>query len=207
MKCAATVLVAFVCSGAFASGPGEPFDCADWVFQESGLSCAVWHPWTIWEEPFPPNGDPRTYLDELSSFDMAQRLIRARKVLVPAPEGCEYVWDMPQLEIYWRDGASEGVIAHLPPRCNFEQFEWADDPSNIEFDPISGTLLVGVADVTGCWSGSKSCAPWTAGWWVAAIHGFTTTSEVLDSYTPASQQTSSSAHASQTARTVEEATP
>jgi hypothetical protein len=189
MKFFAGLLVAFAGAVALASEPGQPLDCSDWVFHESGLTCAVWHPWTIWEEPFPPNGDPRTYLDEFSTFDMAQRMIRVRKILVPPPPGCLYTSAMPQLEISWWDGTNEGVIAHLPPRCNIEQLEWADDPSNIEFDPNSGTLLLGVADVVGCWNGSENCSPWSAGWWVAAIHGFTTTFEVLETYTPSSQQT------------------
>jgi len=34
------LLVGFLCSPAFASNPGEPLDCSDWVFLEPGLSCA-----------------------------------------------------------------------------------------------------------------------------------------------------------------------
>jgi hypothetical protein len=40
MRIAAVLLVAFACSGAFASEPGQPLDCSDWVFLEPGLTCA-----------------------------------------------------------------------------------------------------------------------------------------------------------------------
>ena len=39
MRFSAVVLVAFACSGAFASVPGTPLDCSDWVFVEPGYTC------------------------------------------------------------------------------------------------------------------------------------------------------------------------
>jgi len=170
-----SLAAALALSSALASEPGQPFDCADWVFDEPGLSCTVWQPYALDQGPSPPNLDPRTYLDEHATFDMAHRLIRARVVHVPPPQGCLYTGDMMRTEIYWWDGTNEGVIAHLQPRCNNERFEWAEDPTNLEFDPISGTLLLGVADRVGCWNGSEDCSPGEYGWWTAAIHGFATT--------------------------------
>ena len=35
------VVVALVLAPAFASNPGEPLDCSDWVFLEPGLSCVT----------------------------------------------------------------------------------------------------------------------------------------------------------------------
>ena len=52
MKYAAGLLVAFACSGAFASEPGNLLDCGDWVILEPGLSCSYWHPAPC------PLGDP-----------------------------------------------------------------------------------------------------------------------------------------------------
>jgi hypothetical protein len=42
MKLAAVLFVAFACSGAFASEPGQPLDCSDWVFVAPGLSVLPW---------------------------------------------------------------------------------------------------------------------------------------------------------------------
>ena len=43
MKYAACLLVAFACSGAFASELGNPLDCSDWIMVEPGLSCSYWY--------------------------------------------------------------------------------------------------------------------------------------------------------------------
>jgi len=118
-------------------------------------------------------------------------MIRVRSSMVSAPAGCLYTWDMPQLDIVWSDGTNEGVIASVPPRCNGGTFEWVDAEPILEFDPVSGTLLVAAAGVQGCWPFDQQCSSdWPWGWWVAAIHGFTTTSQVQDTYTPLPQRPS-----------------
>ena len=38
MRFAACLLVAFAYSGAFASEPGQPLDCSDWVSMKPGVS-------------------------------------------------------------------------------------------------------------------------------------------------------------------------
>jgi len=201
MKPRIALLVAgLALSPALASAPGQPPDCSDWVFHEPGLSCTVWQPYAIDQSPSPPELDPRTYLDEISTFDRAQRLIRARMVYVPPPQGCLYPGDMPRTEIYWSDGTNEGVIAHIQPRCNHERFEFAQDPTNVEFDPISGTLLLGIGDLIGCWNGSELCSPFEFGWWTAAIHGFTTTFEILQTVAPQTPQTGFHSQAPQNAQ-------
>jgi len=178
LKRAAAFLVGFACSGAFASQPGQPFDCSDWVYSEPGLSCTAW-------VPYPADIDPYNYLDEIATFDMAQRLIRTRIVMIPEPQDCLYGGDLPQLETLWIHGTDEGVVATMPPRCNGDSWSWAEDPSNVEFDPTNGILLVRVYDRVGCWNGGQPCPTQESGSWVAAIHGFTTTFEVLQNYTRA----------------------
>jgi hypothetical protein len=119
----------------------------------------------------------------MATFDMSQRLIRTH-VMIPEPQGRLYGGDLPQLEVPWIHGTDEGVVARAAP-LHRRFWSWAEDPSNVEFDPINGMLLVRVYDRVGCWNGGQPCPTQVSGSWVAAIHGFTTTFEVLQNYNPA----------------------
>ena len=67
---AAVLLVAFAFSGAFASEPGQPLDCSDWVFLKPGLSCTTIFPRGQCIEASPGSA---SYACSLASVDSQNR--------------------------------------------------------------------------------------------------------------------------------------
>ena len=185
MRFAAVLLVAIVCSETFASDPGQPLDCSDWVFVEPGHACVPWVPW-----PCDPHLNPRCDAPgRVAVMDNQSREFRVRDVPLPDLPDCS----RNRVEISLWDGVSERVIAYLDARCDglARKDEAANDSVQATFDQTRGALLIPLASY--CNAGQPPlCAYATRGEpnrWVAAITGFATTFEVLQTYAPPSALT------------------
>ena len=123
----------------WASNPGEPLDCSDWVFLEPGLACAPWG------EPFPCGSGPCTQEAWAMgpAFDNEGRVIAIRGTQVKIPD-C--LASGQGVELLRYDGISEEILGFVPPRCITPPLQGATDMVAIEdgfgFDPISGRVLV-----------------------------------------------------------------
>ena len=190
MRYAACLIVAFACSGTFASEPGKPLDCSDWVFVEPGYACVRMF------------GGPGTQSPgELSpvQFDNSGRLFRFGPSVVIGDCGPgQNSFEPRRTTIEWRNGESWEVFAYIDDRCVTPAFEaWGDrispaGPNDggmpfhraLAFDPASGRMLLSL--VSSCESG-QDCSAYPVGtgdFWIAYISGFATTFDVLQTFTP-----------------------
>jgi hypothetical protein len=184
MRFPACLLVAFVCSVADASQPGQPFDCSDWVFVAPGLSCSVLLP-----PPLPANTidaawwargnnfviDNEGYMLIVREDSVAGRIeIRRRNAL--GEQFLAYV-------INGRDAGTWRDVLSLNSACGDLGTCWGSNPrigEGFSFDAINGRLLLPL---------TNSCPPgcpsdYVGGHWVAAIDGFTKLFDVMQSYQP-----------------------
>jgi len=93
------------------------------------------------------------------------------------------------LELVRFNGVSDELLAKVSSRCNNSPMDGTDAidlAGGIEFDAISGRLLIYLwnrCEGAAC-SNSGGPIPFYVGTWVAAIEGFATTFEVMQTYTP-----------------------
>jgi hypothetical protein len=190
MRFAAVLAVAFVCSGVFASPPGQPLDCSDWVFLEPGFACTRLFGGVGSQSP-----------GELSpvQIDNTGRLFRfgpstAIGVCGPGQDG----FVARRHPIQWRNGDVWQMFAYVDDRCvtpssatqvDALQPAGPNDPGMpfkraLEFDPANGRMLVSL--VSSC-EGGVDCTAYPVGtgdYWVASISGFASTFDVLQTFTP-----------------------
>jgi len=168
MKYAACLLVAFACSGALASEPGQPLDCSDVVFLQPGYACSDYI-------PFPCVGCENLSLHG-AVIDNQGRLIKAR---VDYPGECASggVSDYRYSFEYW-NGTAWTVLARLDTRCYGDgaDFVSLDGPM---FDATGGRLLVKM--FVGC--AGPGCS-YPQGVRVISIGGFTRIFDVSQTYEP-----------------------
>lgn len=193
---AAVILTTILIScPAWASNPGEPLDCSDWVFLEPGLSCSVYAP--------------------VGSLGSGHPLLRKGGNLVVDNSGVLYSLRINRACVNWLqydvlgrielvriDGAQQQTIAYIEDRlglpgtkdyirprgvraadtCPRSQPGWSFSET-ITFDAPNGRLLVPLQTYCENESG-RPCPHYQLGWWVASIEGFTTTLEMLQSQLP-----------------------
>jgi len=177
---------------ASASQPGQPLDCSDWVFLAPGLSCSYFVAPQASDSLFFTRGTNKV-------VDNEGRLMIVRNV----PGGCCQTdcccsSAFGRIEIVRLDGANEQVVAFLEDRCvSSSGFMDEAEPRNgdtiggdelatigvLTFDGAQGRVLLPLR--TYCREyGSPGCSYEDTGYWVAAIGGFATTFEILQTYTP-----------------------
>src|SRR5258705_6469436 len=101
---------------AFASNPGEPFDCADFEIFESGITCSVLGSWT------PISSSPGSYstlssgsnavMDTMGRFLQIQKVARPGFICGQAGPGQMY-WTVISV---WENGVSTELI-RIMQRC------------------------------------------------------------------------------------------
>ena len=190
------LMAAFACSGALASEPGQPLDCSDWVFMAPGYSCTSY--------ASASSGISHAFFDKGSN-----RVVDNGGALLVL-DGGGPMNGQPGIDILRFDSTGQHVIAHLEPRIQdsistLNACPHVDDGGtpnytvslacpnaasavssfelngSIAFDAANGRLLVTLRS----FCGSGTCPQdYGGGWWIAAISGFATTFEVLQSYTP-----------------------
>jgi hypothetical protein len=190
MKHAAVLAVAFAFSVVFASDPGRPLDCSDWVFMEPGYACVRQFGGTGTQSP-----------GELSpvQFDNTGRLFRfGPSVAIGTCGPGQEAFVTHRSTIEWRNGESWQVFAYVDDRCVTPASEvWADrirpaGPNDggmpfhraLAFDPASGRMLLSL--LSSCESG-QDCSAYPVGtgdYWVAYISGFATMFDILQTFTP-----------------------
>lgn len=178
---------------AWASEPGQPIDCSDWVPSIPGLSCTAMPGWVAGAGP-----EQTRVLDNqglMLWFPRADQPVGYCGVNELRPR---------LLERYDYESGTRETIGQFLPQCagtgpdNYGIIDelyclWSDGPlfsgCQLFFDEEKGRLLIPVQ--SSCydegWTGQ--CA-YNENRWVIAISGFTTTFDILQTYTPASGQLS-----------------
>jgi parallel beta-helix repeat protein len=175
---AAVFGVAFACSGAFASEPGQPLDCSDWVFLQPGYSCTRFGP--------PGDGSAQEGFGTTAQFDNQGRFFRVSNRGV-TPIGLCGAQTRYRIALQWLDGAAWNTLAYVDERCTspgvVDQIQSAAAAAALTFDASNGRLIVSL--VSYCNDGScVNYPPGTGDYWLASIAGFATTFDVLQSFTP-----------------------
>ncbi|MBZ5637440.1 MAG: hypothetical protein LAO51_01645 [Acidobacteriia bacterium] len=163
------IVVLVAALGAWASEPGQPLDCSDWVFLQPGYSCGVYSPFgAAISRPMHQRGANRV-------IDNAGALITVVGSNDSYPQLLnDYV------EVRRYNGLTETVIGFVQTRggdhivgIDGEAGIGYDSPElagGIEFDAVNGRLLVPLAS-----SGRR---------WIAAIDGFAKLLDIFETYTP-----------------------
>jgi hypothetical protein len=180
MKYVSVVAIGLACSGAFASQPGQPLDCSDWVFLQPGLSCAPWvAPDFCAPDPNGPFCHPNLGSAALDNDRMqyAVRVIPGGAACCLSAGSCT---PCTRFALVRFDGAAETMIAYLDERFNGHMGDdtMSETPTAVDFDRVGGRLLVWMT------SFSTEGGVYPDARWAAAITGFTPLFDVLQSFTP-----------------------
>src|SRR5262245_51386812 len=109
MKSALVVFAVFAVASAFASQPGQPLDCSDWVFLEAGLSCVPL-------VQFPGSYDSNTFgRGDRRVIDSTGALYTLRQP-VSSCSGCPYTCCGTNIELVRFDASGETVLAFIEDR-------------------------------------------------------------------------------------------
>jgi len=195
MRCAllfAIVLVA--CGAAWASEPGQPLDCGDWVFLEPGYSCSVF------SSPVPFEGLTPLLRGKGSGIaaDNAGALLTLRFSFVETFLSDPHL-TLGRTEILRTSGQATQIVGYIEDRLHAggrDQirpryfYDFVGDHGYppgmtgltiepIAFDPVNGVLFIPLDGYC------NNCAPsYPHGFWIAAINGFAPMFEIFDSYQP-----------------------
>jgi len=178
---------------AWASEPGQPLDCSDWVFLEPGLSCTV----------YAPRGALTTSSPFLAKGSNKATDNNGRFLLVKYPLACnDALQGFVRTELVRFDGATEQTIGYIEDRQGIPGAEdrirprnsellgicngaYATDlGENISFDAINGRLLIPLESLCTRGADIAACTHYRGEWWIASIEGFASTFEILQTYTP-----------------------
>ncbi len=165
----------------FASEPGQPLDCSDWVFLEPGYSCSHWVAF-----PCDPAQAELCWLggDTHKVFDNAgwQYFIRIRGNFVTGtPCG-----DLRRYELWRYDGVTEHLFAHITERCNGSARDGLQGRPGLGFDDKGGRLSIDFLTAY-CEPLGGTCS-YENGVWIGIINGFATTFDILQTFTPTVSQ-------------------
>ncbi len=196
-RIAVVAAVVLVLGSTFASEPGQPLDCSDWVVTEPGLSC---RPYAPIGSGIPPhllmtganqaidNQGNLLYLLFYSDGNINERGTRTNSIN--------------RVEVRRYDGQASTLLAYIENRpaaapnrwdgiWTSGDFRWgsgwdASVKDVLTFDAVNGRLLVPLDSFclgTDC---PPDYVPQDAlrGRWIAAIEGFTSLYEVQQSYSP-----------------------
>ena len=203
--------VALLSSPIWASNPGEPLDCSDWVFMEPGLACEE-----VLSYPCPvgsfTDATPCIASQDIKSFDNEGNILAVREVDTGSSCGSRA---LKRLELVRFRNGSEEVLGYLGSRCAnlptsrvdvvevvnlagyFRERHQGFPRTVVLFDPTNGHLLV----TTGvfCTGGQQGECPYVGDCnsggclpplRVFRITGFATTFEILQTYTPSANELS-----------------
>lgn len=162
---------------AIAGEPGQPLDCSDMQFLLPGLTCRTYAPFATPDGRLVCNGIGLA-VDNEGYFYIGENLPEAGAEIRRTNDG----------------GQTQTVVLRITPRPNSPSYDYIRLPDyrecgnpydvhrlRITFDPVHGVLYVPFYSYCG-WT---SClGPQYQGLWIAAIEGFTTLFDVLESYTP-----------------------
>ena len=181
-------LAMFGCiSAAWASNPGEPLDCSDWVFLEPGLSCSTVEPYGC--DKAVCNDGPIRQTDNTGGV-LSVRSVRLGDLVCPSIGP----GDLNQTQLVRYDGTDEEVLGFIDDRCGIPGTNdfimpataaFNSSPVGIDgpllFDDKTGRLWISMRG--GCRGAECTYGPGSA-LWLAAIDGFATTFEILQSQLP-----------------------
>ncbi len=169
---------------ALASDPGQPLDCSDWVFLEAGLSCEIWaNCGTLPAGNWCGSATSKT-------MDNEGYMYRLTFGISPLPYDDCTGTQRARLELLRFDGTTESVVAYVDERCNLPPYgeDGIGFHSSVRFDEEQGRMIFRMTSECkgpGCTNGGGQVFYDSVHWGVA-VHGFTTTFEILQSYTPTS---------------------
>lgn len=153
-----------------ASRPGQPLDCADWQFFEPGFSCVdIQRPCT--------GSSAECDFQNIAVVDNEGNQVVHRNG-PQQPCGSQV---MNVYQIVARDGQTESIVAEIAEQCADTGTGQQDTfgMGNWWFDEERGRLIV--QSSLNC-NNSPDC--YEGFTWIFAIEGFTTTFEILQTYTP-----------------------
>jgi hypothetical protein len=176
MKKTFSVMMIVLCQAAWASDPGEPIDCADFVFHEPGHTCS------IQEECFAPPSDECDQIGTAGLYDNEGRLLTL--------ESTETIFGS-RIELTARDAGGTTVIAEIAGRENpllsTRDFVRPPNPT-MSFDAVNGVLVITLQ--SSCFADNGGTCTYVARGWRAEIPGFTPLLDIFQSYEPASSSLS-----------------
>jgi hypothetical protein len=180
MRFAVVLVVAIACSVAFASEPGQPLDCNDWLAGSPEYVC------TSWARPC-PTGDCGAPFPNTATVDASGAVIYVRQTESLCSDTCGNQRRR-GFEIRRFDGSIDAPVGSIEGRCNDGTAVEQVTDVGLLFDGANGRLLVHVVDYCQPCQQTGFCSPYGGSdyRWVAAIGGFTTTFDVLQTYTPPS---------------------
>ena len=156
---------------AWASSPGQPLDCSDWVILEPGISCSTIIPYPC---PLP---SPQCYTSSQTNIDNEGTAFYIAETLLGdgACSDCGHCIFRRELSRITPQGDIT-LIAYVDERCN--GLDEVDQAQNVGvgFDPYSGSLYVFFQNI------SKGAYP--AAWQKLGLDGFATVFDVLQTFTP-----------------------
>lgn len=183
MKQALHVLAAVVAASAattVASQPGQPLDCSDMRFDVPGLTCRAFAGFGILDKDvYSTSGEENPFwrLSNSMAIDNNGNLYTLRTVW----------WENHsahgnRVEVWRFDGIQQTRIAYI--QGNRISANCRDDikerDNGIAFDATNGRLLLWLDS----YFFNGDCGPDYGGPWIAAIEGFATMYEILQTYTP-----------------------
>ena len=177
---AAVAIAAAFLSPAQASNPGEPLDCSDWVFLEPGFTCVEVVGDCGWSIPYEWCEGGRSPV-----VDNDGHLLRLDRVTHPDLLSCPPSgFPLFRTRLLSLNGSVQTVLAYIDDRCLQQggRQEVFLGPSQLSFDDKNGRLIFGFRNT--CLGEPAGTCP--GKFTLASIHGFTTTFEILQSYTPPS---------------------
>ncbi len=177
-RCLLAFVLMFSLPPVLASDPGQPLDCSDWVFLESGLSCTVVadcsqisDEWCNQVEALPLQSDNLGGL-------LRHRFLNLGPVLCDG-DG----WNTARWEILRLSDGGEQLLGYMETRCGINgTLDNGGLLPRVVFDRHNGRLI---AVLQSSCSGGASC-PYQTQAHVVAFGGFSPIFEILQTYAPTS---------------------
>jgi len=178
-----------------ASQPGQPLDCSDWQFLAPGFSCTTVFPIGC---DSTPNAAACVGPSDVAQVDNLGQLLRFRTVFIGQDwevcpgfpyEGVEFY----RIELVRYGGATPEVLAFIDPRCGSASFAPTIDvleaqrynvAPTIAFDHTNGRLLIGLRSYCHYNPSQPGGCQYAGGTWLAALTGFASMFEILQSFAP-----------------------
>lgn len=190
------LLAVFVSFGvSWASQPGQPLDCSDWVFLEPGHACSILIDdcYSVGTGPTPVFGPPGMFCaGDLTALDNEGRLyiVSSRD----SPLGYCGSTALYRTELRRLDGANAAVVAHVDDRCGpdntvdfvfpFDGSQQEGDPPMLLFDPNNGRMLIPLQRDCASGGGQPDRCTYHHPPSMVAIGGFATSFEIMQTYMP-----------------------
>jgi hypothetical protein len=175
MRFAACLLVAFACSGALASEPGQPLDCSDWVIVAPGLTCRAYIPYPCHNN----SGGHFTacFRTPSGTGDNEGNTIWFGQDYYPGP--CGFLL---RHSLYRSSDHGDELLAYVDERCVDPVTNNIDvlNINSLGFFPTQGRLQVAAV----LYSTSPSPLPYEQGYTALAFEGFATLFDIFQSFTP-----------------------